>query len=88
MTDHSVMAQGGIEKIGLPGSFLKMTLPDGTKKIIEEDIPEHTKGRTIHLPHPDRPRTRCIEIAGRAWRRRTPYGTRRRKVQPKRVAHS
>lgn len=23
MTDHSVMAQGGIEKIGLPGSFLK-----------------------------------------------------------------
>ena len=44
MTDHSVMAQGGIEKIGLPGSFLKMTLPDGTKKIIEEDIPEHTKG--------------------------------------------
>ena len=40
MTDHSVMAQGGIEKIGLPGSFLKMTLPDGTKKIIEEDIPE------------------------------------------------
>ena len=44
MDDHSVIAQGGIEKIGLPGSFLKMTLPDGTKKIIEEDIPEHTKG--------------------------------------------
>ena len=44
MDNHSVMAQGGIEKIGLPGSFLKMTLPDGTKKIIEEDIPEHTKG--------------------------------------------
>ncbi|MCD8317936.1 MAG: acetate kinase [Paraprevotella sp.] len=44
MHNHSVMAQGGIEKIGLPGSFLKMTLPDGTKKIIEEDIPEHTKG--------------------------------------------
>lgn len=44
MDDRTVMAQGGIEKIGLPGSFLKMTLPDGTKKIIEEDIPEHTKG--------------------------------------------
>ncbi|MBP3512722.1 MAG: acetate kinase [Prevotella sp.] len=44
MDDRTVMAQGGIEKIGLPGSFLKMTLPDGTKKIIEEDVPEHTKG--------------------------------------------
>ncbi len=44
MDTQAVMAQGGIEKIGLPGSFLKMTLPDGTKKIIEEDIPEHTKG--------------------------------------------
>lgn len=44
MDNQTVMAQGGIEKIGLPGSFLKMTLPDGTKKIIEEDIPEHTKG--------------------------------------------
>ena len=44
MDNHSVMAQGGIEKIGLPGSFLKMTMPDGTKKIIEKDIPEHTQG--------------------------------------------
>ena len=44
MTRSAVMAQGGIEKIGLPGSFLKMTLPDGTKKIIEKDIPEHTSG--------------------------------------------
>lgn len=44
MADNSVMAQGGIEKIGLPGSFLKMTLPDGTKRIIEAYIPEHTKG--------------------------------------------
>ena len=44
MENQAVMAQGGIEKIGLPGSFLKITLPDGTKKVIEEDIPEHTKG--------------------------------------------
>lgn len=44
MDNQSVLAQGGIEKIGLPGSFLKMTLPDGTKKVIEEEIPEHTKG--------------------------------------------
>ena len=38
MTDHSVMAQGGIEKIGLPGSFLKMTLPDGTKTVMYTDL--------------------------------------------------
>jgi acetate kinase len=44
MTDKSVIAQGGIEKIGLPGSFLKLTLPDGSKKILEKDIQEHTAG--------------------------------------------
>lgn len=44
MNDKSVLAQGGIEKIGLAGSFLKITLPNGEKKVIEEDIPEHTKG--------------------------------------------
>ena len=44
MEHKSVIAQGGIEKIGLPDSFLKLTLPDGTKKILEKDIPEHTVG--------------------------------------------
>lgn len=44
MDDESVMAQGGIEKIGLPGSFLKLTLPDGSKKVIEKKIAEHTEG--------------------------------------------
>ena len=44
MTTKEVMAQGGIEKIGLPGSFLKFTLPNGDKKILEKDIPEHTAG--------------------------------------------
>ena len=43
--DHkAVIAQGGIEKIGLPGSFLKLTLPNGEKKILEKDITEHTVG--------------------------------------------
>ena len=44
MDDKSVIAQGGIEKIGLKGSFLKLTLPNGEKKILEKDIPEHTVG--------------------------------------------
>ncbi len=44
MTSKEVIAQGGIEKIGLKGSFLKLTLPSGEKKILEKDIPEHTIG--------------------------------------------
>ena len=44
MTTKEVLAQGGIEKIGLPDSFLKFTLPNGEKKILEKNIPEHTAG--------------------------------------------
>ena len=44
MDSQSVIASGGIEKIGLPGSFLKLSLPGGGKKILEKDIPEHTVG--------------------------------------------
>ena len=44
MEQKSVIAQGGIEKIGLKDSFLKFTLPSGEKKILEKDIPEHTVG--------------------------------------------
>lgn len=44
MSNKEVIAQGGIEKIGLPGSFLKLTLPNGEKKILEKEIPEHTVG--------------------------------------------
>ena len=44
MTTKEVIAQGGIEKIGLKGSFLKLTLPNGEKKVLEKDIPEHTIG--------------------------------------------
>ena len=41
---ESVIAQGGIEKIGMAGSFLKLTDKDGKKQVIEKDIPEHTCG--------------------------------------------
>lgn len=44
MPSKEVLAQGGIEKIGLPDSFLKLTLPNGEKKIIEKSIQEHTSG--------------------------------------------
>ena len=44
MTSGNVMAQGGIEKIGLPGAFLKLTDKNGKKVILEKDIPEHQAG--------------------------------------------
>ena len=47
MPANEVVAQGGIEKIGLPDSFLKFTLPNGEKKIIEKSIQEHTAGVQI-----------------------------------------
>ena len=44
MDKNDVIAQGGIEKIGMKGSFLKLTDKDGEKVVIENEIPEHTKG--------------------------------------------
>ena len=44
MDSKEVMAQGGIERIGLQGSFLKFALPNGEKVILEREIPEHTVG--------------------------------------------
>lgn len=44
MNDRSVMAQGGIERVGMEGAFVKVKLPNGEKRTIEHDIPEHTEG--------------------------------------------
>ncbi|MDR3218248.1 MAG: acetate kinase [Dysgonamonadaceae bacterium] len=44
MEAKTVLAQGGIEKIGLTGSFLKLTLPSGEKVILEGEILEHQTG--------------------------------------------
>ncbi len=44
MPKGDVIAQGGIEKIGMAGSFLKLTTASGEKVIIEKEIPEHTCG--------------------------------------------
>ena len=44
MDTHEVLAQGGVEKIGLTGSFLKLTLPGGQKVMLEGEILEHRAG--------------------------------------------
>ena len=38
-----VLAEGGVEKIGLPDSFLKFKRPDGSKETIVVDMPTHTE---------------------------------------------
>ena len=44
METRQALAQGGIEKIGLPASFLKLTAPSGEKVVIEHLFPDHTVG--------------------------------------------
>ena len=49
MDTRAVMAQGGVEKIGLPDSFLQVKLPNGEKVKIEQSMPEHTVGIQLIL---------------------------------------
>ena len=49
MDTRTVMAQGGVEKIGLADSFLQVKLPNGEKVKIEQAMPEHTVGIQLIL---------------------------------------
>ena len=44
MDDEHVLAQGGVERIGLDEAFLKLTLPNGEKKTLMHDMPNHKEG--------------------------------------------
>ena len=44
MDDESVLAQGGVERIGLDNAFLKLTLPNGEKTKLMHDMPDHKEG--------------------------------------------
>ena len=39
--NREVLAEGGVEKIGLPDSFIKFKLPSGKKETIEVPMPDH-----------------------------------------------
>ena len=49
MDTRSVMVSGGVEKIGLPDSFLQIKLSNGEKVKIEQAMPEHTVGIQLIL---------------------------------------
>lgn len=44
MTDESVLAQGGVERIGLDEAFVKVKMADGSKKQIMAELPTHKEG--------------------------------------------
>ena len=44
MTDHSVLAKGLVEKVGLNGSQLKLTKEDGEKVVFQGEIVDHKVG--------------------------------------------
>ena len=55
MDSNKVIAKGGVEKLGLPGSFLELKLPNGEKVLLEKEMPEHTAGVEFileNLVHP------------------------------------
>ena len=61
MESKKVMAQGGIEKIGLPDSFLLVKLPNGEKVKFEKSMPEHTVGIELILEKLVDPQIGCIK---------------------------
>lgn len=44
MDDESVLAQGGVERIGIDNAFIKVKLTNGEKKQIMADLPTHKEG--------------------------------------------
>ncbi|WP_024989842.1 acetate kinase [Segatella albensis] len=47
MDDESVLAQGGVERIGLDNAFIKVKLANGEKKQIMADLPTHKEGVSL-----------------------------------------
>lgn len=71
MNDKSVLAAGGIEKIGLEGSFLKTKI-NGETKIIESPCPTHTEGIKLMfdtLLHPEYGAIKSLDEIGAAGHR-------------------
>ena len=58
MDDESVLAQGGVERIGLDNAFIKVKLPNGEKKQIMHDMPDHKEG------------VNCVQVSARPGNRR------------------
>lgn len=47
MDNEAVLAQGGVERIGLDNAFIKVKLTNGEKKQIMADLPTHKEGVSL-----------------------------------------
>ncbi|MCC8177098.1 MAG: acetate kinase [Bacteroidales bacterium] len=59
-TTHATLAEGGVEKIGLPDGFLKYKTKDGSKAITELGLVDHRGAVEAILKNLTSPETGCI----------------------------
>ena len=57
---EKVLAEGGVEKIGLPDGFLKFKRPDGSKGIVELGLSDHKGAIEAVLRQLTDPKEGCI----------------------------
>ena len=61
MSNESVLAQGGAERIGLDEAFVKVTMPDGSKEKLMHDMPTHKEGVKFVLDLLVDPKYGCLK---------------------------
>jgi len=61
MEQKKMLAQGGIEKIGMEDSFLKLVTPEDKKVILEKSIPDHQTGVDFILEVLTSPKNGCLK---------------------------
>lgn len=59
--NHATLAEGGVEKIGLPDGFIKFRLPDGTKTKVDLGHIDHKQGVEAILRTLTNPEYGCIK---------------------------
>lgn len=61
MMNHDLLAQGGIEKIGMKDSFLKLVTQEDKKVVLEKSIPDHQTGVDFILDVLTSPENGCLK---------------------------
>lgn len=61
MEKKEMLAQGGIEKIGMEDSFLKLVTPEDKNVVIEKSIPDHQTGVDFILEVLTSPENGCLK---------------------------
>ncbi len=62
--EAKTLAEGGVEKIGLPGGFLKFKRPDGSKEVVDLGLIDHNDAVKAILANLTDPTVGCISGYG------------------------